>query len=292
VKLRTAGVVIAFLFGSVLPAFSQAKLSVSWEELTVGDFVTAVKQARGTCMLPFGVMEKHGPQLPLGTDLINVRRAAIDAAQQEYAIVFPPYYFAQIFEAQHEPGTVSYSLPLQLQLLQETVSEMSRNGCKKILIVNGHGGNEHLLPLFAQSQLATPRDYVVYVFGLTDLNEPGRPPVKSPGDMHAGETETSHMMYSRPELVHMDKAATESGADLNRLKLPETLYTGIWWYAKFPDHYAGNPAAANKTLGEFDMKVWSKKIAAAIAAVKADETSLKLQNEYFEKTKHPLDTKQ
>lgn len=283
---------MSLLFVVAWPAFSQTKLPVNWEELTAGDFVTAVKQARGTCMLPFGVMEKHGPQLPLGTDLINVRRAAIDAAQQEYAIVFPPYYFAQIFEAQHEPGTVAYSLPLQLQLLQETVSEMSRNGCKKIVIVNGHGGNEHLLPLFAQAQLATPRDYVVYVFGLTDLNEPGRPPVKSPGDMHAGETETSHMMYSRPELVHMDKAATESGADQNRLKLPDTLYTGIWWYAKFPEHYAGNPAAANKALGEFDMKTWAKKIAAAIAAVKADENSLKLQNEYFEKTKHPLDTKQ
>lgn len=291
-KLRTAGVMMALLFGMVMPAFSQKQLPVNWEELTAGDFVAAVKQARGTCLLPFGVLEKHGPQLPLGTDLINVRRASIDAARQEYAVVFPEYYFAQIFEAQHEPGTVAYSLPLQLQLLQETVSEMSRNGCKKILIVNGHGGNEHLLPLFAQAQLASPRDYVVYVFGLTDLDAPGRPPVKSRGDMHAGETETSHMMYSRPELVQMDKTATESGADQNRLKLPETLYTGIWWYAKFPNHYAGNPAAANKQLGEFDMKLWSKKVAEAIAAVKADESSLKLQNEYFEKIKHPLDTKQ
>jgi creatinine amidohydrolase len=282
---------MAVLFG-VLPAFSQAKLPVNWEELTASDFVKAVQQAKGTCVLPFGVMEKHGPQLPIGTDLINVRRASIDAARQEYAVVFPEYYFAQIFEAQHEPGTVAYSLPLQLQLLQETVSEMSRNGCKKIVIVNGHGGNEHLLPLFAQSQLASPRDYVVYVFGLTSLDAPGRPPVKSPGDMHAGETETSHVMYSRPDLVRMDLANTESGADQNRLKLPETLYTGIWWYAKFPDHFAGNPAAANKQLGEFDMKMWSSKIAAAIAAVKADDSSLKLQNEYFEKIKHPLDTKQ
>lgn len=283
---------MVFSFDAIAFILGLGYVMVNWEELTAGDFVTAIKESRGTCMLPFGVMEKHGPQLPLGTDLINVRRAAIDAARQEYAVVFPEYYFAQIFEAQHEPGTVAYSLPLQLQLLQETVSEMSRNGCKKIVIVNGHGGNEHLLPLFAQAQLASPRDYVVYVFGLTDLDAPGRPPLKSPGDMHAGETETSHMMYSRPELVHMDKAATESGADLNRLKLPDTLYTGIWWYAKFPEHYAGNPAAANKALGEFDMKTWSKKIATAIAAVKADETSLKLQNEYFEKTKHPLDTKQ
>jgi creatinine amidohydrolase len=281
---------MAFL---LTPAFAQSKLSVNWEELTAGDFVNAIRQSRGTCMLPFGVMEKHGPHLPLGTDLINARRATIDAARQEYAVVFPEYYFAQIFEAQHEPGTIAYSLPLQLQLLQETVSEMSRNGCKKIVIVNGHGGNEYLLPLFAQSQLASPREYVIYVFGLPDLDVPGRPPLRSPGDMHAGETETSHMMYSRPELFQMEQAASESGADQNRVKdLPPTLYTGIWWYAKYPDHFAGNPATANRELGGFDMKTWSKQIAVAIAAVKSDEATLSLQNEFYEKTKHPLETKQ
>jgi creatinine amidohydrolase/Fe(II)-dependent formamide hydrolase-like protein len=56
-------------------------------------------------------------------------------------VVFPEYYFGQIFEAQQQPGTVAYSLETQLTLLQETVKEMARNGCKKMLIVNGHGGN-------------------------------------------------------------------------------------------------------------------------------------------------------
>ncbi len=81
-------------------------------------------------------------------------------------MVFPEYYFGQIFEARQQPGTIAYSLQTQLTLLQETVNEMARNGCKKVVIVNGHGGNNHLLPLFAQAQLASPRDYVVYVFGL------------------------------------------------------------------------------------------------------------------------------
>ena len=77
---------------------------------------------------------------------------------------FPEYYFGQIFEARHEPGTIAYSRELQLALLQETTDEMARNGCKKVLIVNGHGGNNSLLPYFAQSQLAKPHDYVVYIF--------------------------------------------------------------------------------------------------------------------------------
>jgi creatinine amidohydrolase len=289
---RKLGIILLFLLAAV-PVFSQTKLPVKWEELTAGDFVQAIQQSKGTCLLPFGVLEKHGPHLPIGTDLINVRRAALDAAEQEYAVVFPEYYFAQIFEAQHQPGTVAYSLSLQIQLLQETVNEMSRNGCKKILIANGHGGNAYLLPLFAQSQLATPHDYVVYVYTRANLQVPERPLLKSPNDAHGGESETSHMMISRPELVHMDRIGTESGADQARLKdVPEGVFTGIWWYAKFPEHFAGDPAAANTELGAFDMKTWSNKIAAAIRGIKADENSLKLQNEYFEKVKHPLDTKQ
>ncbi len=117
----------------------QSKLSAKWEELTAAEFRVAVQLSKGTCLLPFGILEKHGPHLPLGTDLLNVRHASLQAAQQEYALVFPQYYFGQIFEAKHEPGTVAYSMELQLRLLQETTAEMARNGCKKIVIVNGHG---------------------------------------------------------------------------------------------------------------------------------------------------------
>src|SRR2546428_9084789 len=118
---------------------AQTKLSAHWEELTAADFRDAIGRAQGTCLLPFGILEKHGPHLPLGNDLLNVRYVALNAAQQEYAIVFPENYFGQISEAQHHPGAVAYSRGLQLQLLQETTDEMARNGCRKIIIVNGHG---------------------------------------------------------------------------------------------------------------------------------------------------------
>ena len=162
-------------------ARGQAKLSPKWEELTAADFRLGVQQSKGTCLLPFGILEKHGPHLPLGTDLLNVRYASLQAVAQEYAVVFPEYYFGQIFEAKHEPGTVAYSLELQLKLLQETTDEMARNGCKKILIVNGHGGNEYLLPLFAQSQMDKPHDYVVYVI-IGERSTPGGPVEEIHGD--------------------------------------------------------------------------------------------------------------
>jgi creatinine amidohydrolase len=270
---------------------AQSKLPVKWEELTAADFVKGIEQAQGTCILPIGILEKHGQHLPLGTDLLNIRYVSVDAAAQEYAVVFPEYYFGQIFEARHEPGTIAYSAHMQLELLQETTDEMARNGCKKIIVANGHGGNEHLLPYFAQTQLASVHDYVVYIFGLEHRYLPGRPALKSSFDMHGGEAETAHVMISRPDLVHMDRVQDEDGSDQNRLNLPDTLYTGIWWYARFPHHYAGDASVANKELGEFDMKSWTDQLVTAIRAVKADSESLKLQNEFFEKITHPIETK-
>src|ERR1700730_11632987 len=269
----------------------QAKLSVHWEELTGPDFLEAIKRSQGTCLLPIGILEKHGPHMPIGSDLLNARYAALHAAEQQYAVVFPEYYFGQISEARHEPGTIAYNRDLQLALLQATTDEMARNGCKKILIVNGHGGNSSLLPYFAQSQLDKPHDYVVYLFNQRTPTS-GGPKKKTTIDEHAGESETSKMMVVRPDLLHQDRAASESGADQHRVNLPEGVYTGIWWYARFPDHYAGDGSAATRELGEYQMKWWIDSVSKVIVAIKADDVSLKLQNEFYEKSTHPLDTPQ
>src|SRR5579863_4724878 len=286
-------ILVPFLFCalSATTTSAQQKLSVHWEELTAADFTRAIEQSKGTCILPFGILEKHGPHLPLGTDLLNVRYASLHAAEKEFAVVFPEYYFGQIFEAKHEPGTIAYSRTMELNLLQETTDEMARNGCKKIIIVNGHGGNESLLPFFAQSQLDQPHDYVVYIqWG--GNHQPENPLHKDKIDMHAGQSETSNTMISHPDLVHLDRAKQESGADQKHDPLPEAVYTGIWWYARFPDHYSGDGSIASKELGEAGMNNWIATIEEAIRAVKADDASLKLQNEFYEKSHHPLDTKQ
>ena len=273
-----------------LSTAAQTKLSTKWEELTAGDFRDAIAKAQGTCLLPFGILEKHGPHMPLGTDLLNVRYVAEHAAQQEFAVIFPEYYFGQIFEARHEPGTVAYSTELQLKLLQETTDEMARNGCKKVIIVNGHGGNENLLPFFAQTQMEKRHDYVVYVqWGHEPSKKVGGE--KSGPDWHAGESETSNTLVTHPNLVHMDRAGSESGSDQKRVHLPENLYTGIWWYARFPNHYSGDGSTATKEQGEADVQGWINTVVRAIKAVKADDESLKLQNEFYDKAEKPLETK-
>jgi creatinine amidohydrolase len=100
------------------------------------------------------------------------------------------------------------------------------------------------------------------------------------------------MLISRPNTVHLDRAGSESGADQHRIDLPEGVYTGIWWYARFPNHYSGDGALATKELGKFQMDWWVDSVANVIRAVKADQNSLRLQDEFYDQAQHPLDTRQ
>jgi creatinine amidohydrolase len=283
----------------LLPATSGVaqQLSPKWEELTAEDFVKALQSSSGVCVLPFGIIEKHGPSGPLGTDLINVRAATMQAVKTQYAVVFPEYYFGQIAEARHQPGTIAYHADLQLELLQATTDEMARNGCRKVMIVNGHGGNTALLQYFVQVQLDTNRGYIVYVYGglgpapnqkMPAAAAPSRPGV----DNHAGESEIAGIMAAAPALAHPERAGEESGADQKRLAFPPGLSTGIWWYASYPNHYAGDAAGATAARGAALQDVRAEGIAQAIAWVKADTVAPQLQQEFFEKSGKPLETKQ
>src|ERR1700688_1807601 len=118
--LRLIALPIVLFSISIAACLDQTNLSPKWEELTGPDFIQAIHQSQGVCVLPFGIIEKHGPHLPLGTDLLDVRFSVMNAVKQEYAVVFPEYYFGQIFEARQQPGTLAYSLSTQLTLLQET----------------------------------------------------------------------------------------------------------------------------------------------------------------------------
>ena len=272
-----------------------ADLPVRYEELTAPDFVRAVVKSGGVCIVPVGILEKHGPHLPLGTDLLDCRELSLRAARQEYTIVFPEYFVGQIFEARHQPGTMAYSLPLMLEMLQETCDELARNGVKKVILVNGHGGNDELLHFFCQTQLASRKDYAVYLFDTSDdetMDKELKKLRKTSLDGHAGEQETSVMLANRPDLVHMDRANEQSGEDLKRLSHLKHAYTGIWWYASQPEHYRGVGAAGTKEFGETVLRLETGLLVEMIRSVKKDSATLELQKAFFDGAEKPLSTKQ
>jgi creatinine amidohydrolase len=278
--------VLAMLVLSVATAAAQ-DLPARWDELTASDWPRALERSAGTAILPIGVLEKHGPHAPIGSDLIHVREWAARATKTEYAVVFPDYFYGQIYEARHQPGTFALPSRLVWDLLDATCEEMARNGFKKILIINGHGGNPNLLRYFAQSQLERRRDYVVYFHDPAPdpaLNEKVTKLRKSDpaGDSHAGERETSTLLYLRPDLVKQDRAASESGANQKRLALPD-LYTGIWWYGSYPNHYAGDGGVATRDLGQLITEHRIASIVKALRSIKTDTVTPALQKEFFDK---------
>ena len=267
-------------------AFAQ-NLPARWDELTADDWQNALKASSRTCILPMGILEKHGPHSPLGTDLIHVREWAARAVKKEYAVVFPDYFYGQINEARQQPGTFSLPPNVLWELLEATCDEIGRNGFNKIVILNGHGGNPEFIRYFMQSQLGKKRNYAVYFY----TPEPDsafvaqvRKARKSDftTDLHAGENETSVLLYLRPDLMKMDRAVKESGADLKRLSLPN-VYTPIWWYARFPNHYAGEGAKASRELGQMIVDYEVNSFVKALKMIKEDKETLKLQNEFFDK---------
>jgi creatinine amidohydrolase len=261
-----------------------------WDELVASDWPLALEKSSKTCILPIGILEKHGPHDPIGSDLIHVREWASRATKKEYAVVFPDYFYGQINEAKHQYGTFALPSRVVWDMLEATCDEIARNGFDKIVIINGHGGNPQLIRYFIQTRLEKPRNYAVYFFEPAQdsaFNEKLKKLRKSDplGDQHAGERETSTLLYLRPDLVKMDRATQESGENQKRLALPAGVYTAIWWYASYPNHYAGEGAKATRELGQFLTEHTVESLIKALKAIKADTKTLELQKEYFDKFK-------
>ncbi len=140
------------------------ELHSRWDELTASEWPKALEMSNQTCILPIGILEKHGPHVPIGSDLIQVREWAARATKKEYSVVFPDYFYGQINEARHQYG--SFALPERIvwDLLEATCDEIARNGFSKIVIINGHGGNPELIRYFIQTRLEKRRNYAVYFF--------------------------------------------------------------------------------------------------------------------------------
>jgi creatinine amidohydrolase len=209
-------------------------------------------------------------------------------------VVFPSYFTGQILEARHQPGTIAYSTDLMWKMLDETCNELSRNGLKKIILMNGHGGNNNLLAFFCQAQLASVKDYIVVLFQ-PDPDEEAQKKInalkKTQLDGHAGEEETSMMYFIRPDLVHPEMAKTQSGEDQARLKQLPYAYTGIWWYAKFPNHYAGDGSQYSKELGAMLIKNDASQLAELIKYLKTDNSIKKLQDEFNSRAQNPANSR-
>jgi creatinine amidohydrolase len=260
---------------------------MQWEELTAKNFPKGIEESSGVCLLPIGVLEKHGNHLPLGTDMFIGQAVCKKAAEMESAVVFPYYFLGQIAEAKHCPGCIAASHRLIMDALLEMCNEIHRNGFTKIIICSSHGGNNYFLPFFLQEMPRLKRPYNAYSYYVAQITKEQNKTIcdyAKTDDLgyHAGLTETSAIMYLRPDLVDMkaqDPKESQSKERLAELREKE-VFTGFNWYAEYPHHFAGDPGPSTPELGKMVFDMACENLAGVIRAVKADTESEKLIREF------------
>lgn len=231
-----------------------------WAEMTWTDF-QAADITNAIAVLPVAATEQHGPHLPLGVDTF-IMQGAIDRVlarlPPELPVLFLPVQNCGCsVEHTDFPGTLSLSAEAALRAWTELCECVYRTGCRKLVLLNSHGGNVALLDIIAQDLRARLGMLVVkaswHRFGTPDgLFSPD----EQAHGIHAGEIETSLMLSFRPELVRLDKARdfASASAEMERdfAWLRAGRPTGFGWMTQdlSPSGAMGNAAAATREKGE------------------------------------------
>lgn len=257
-------------------------LGLEWERMTAPELVKAIDVTKGVCIIPLGSLEKHGDHMPIGTDNFLIHQKVVLASMIEPVVVFPTVMFTENCEAKNNPGAIAVETSLYFQLLESLCDEVARNGFKKIVLVSGHGGNRFFLRFFVQTILGKGKDYVVYF--PEELLDPDleEKTLETPFDYHAGESETSQLLYLHPELVKMNLISPKPGNPLKRSKV-SGIVTPVDWFSDFPEHYAGDARPSTSEKGRLLVENTVKNLVEVIRKVKADATTLKLMQEYERK---------
>jgi creatinine amidohydrolase len=179
--------------------------------LLSGPALRATLTDQSIIVLPTGAIEHHGPHLPLATDYVtatSVSALAVDraVAQGVDAWLLPGLSYTKSDEHHWAPGTVWLSWDTLMRTLVDIGRSVAMTPARKLLFVNGHGGNTALLGV-ALRQLRV--QFGLQTF-LTSTSSPAGDGVNGPDELgfgiHGGHAETSVMLHLRPELVDMTLA--------------------------------------------------------------------------------------
>ncbi len=210
-------------------------------------------------MLPVGSIEQHGPHLPLDTDAFDAEYLAREVARtctDPRPVVLPLIPYGVSYHHADFSGTISISNETLAKLVFEVGMSAARNGITKLVIINGHGGNAPALHFAAQ---LINRD--AHIFTCVDTGETSDTDVNAmadtPGDIHAGEIETSTSLAVRPQLVRMDKARKYVPRFSSRY-LDFSSKWSVDWYARTAklsrSGVMGDPTKASREKGQ---KMWA-----------------------------------
>ena len=210
-------------------------------EMTSEEFATAVR-TDPVVIVPIGALEEHGPHLPLGADMIQPLHVLDEVARRTGAFVAPSIPYGVCTSTRPYPGTVSVSVDSLKAFVRDVLDDFVRNGVRRVMVVSGHAGREHMMALRAAAQEVVDRRSGLKATVLSDYDliyaSQG---ILPEGDGHAGAGETSRILTANPELV-------KGRAPAGKNAIPP--YAVVDDARKYWSGVTGDPAKASKALGQ------------------------------------------
>jgi len=211
-------------------------------EMTMPEFAAA-RQHTGTVILPVGVVEQHGPHLPLGLDAMHALALAQETARRRKCLAAPPLWYGLCRSTAEHPGTVGISGPTLQALIYDLGLGFFRQKMRCLCLLTGHAGGTHQAMLLdAAERLLKDTNLELAVVCVLDLLQEAREFLECAGDSHAGEVETSLALYLWPHLVK--GTAPEEYPSFPPFVLVRDK-TGHW-----PGGVWGDPAKASPEKGQ------------------------------------------
>ncbi|MEX2336742.1 MAG: creatininase family protein [Fulvivirga sp.] len=234
-----------------------------------------------TAVLPWAATEAHNYHLPYATDIIEADAIAAEAGRIAWeggtkVMILPTVPFGVNTGQPDIKLDMNLNPSTQLAILSDLVEVLNRQGIKKLLVLNSHGGND-FKPLLREVGLRYPEMFLVTSswFQVVDKSKF----FDEPGD-HADEMETSLLLYLRPDLVlPLDEAG--DGKE-NKSKIAGIREGWAWaerkWSMVTKDTGIGNPEKSTREKGEKFFKATANKIAELII----DMAAVDVENRYFD----------
>jgi creatinine amidohydrolase len=204
-----------------------------------------IEKGIDTCILPIGSVEQHGPHLPIGTDYILAESFAQAIGQNLDCLVLPVQAYSTCYEHRGKMGSFWMKPETLYRVITDLVTGMRNQGFKRIIILLSHGGIFIAGPVIRELNSLYP-DMDVIKLDLVDfyLSDKTSEHLECKENLHAGEIESSLLMYLNKDYFRKEKAVDfipdVPRSYLNNFPLLKVSPTGVW----------GKPSLASRAKGE------------------------------------------
>jgi creatinine amidohydrolase len=238
----------------------------SWKTVKMTTYEVAV--------LPWGATEAHNYHLPYGTDIVESNTIAAESARIAWEagakiVVLPTVPFGVNTGQLDIPLTINVNPSTQAALLRDVTDSLSRQGIRKLVVLNSHGGND-FRQMIRELQPEYPEMFLCTInwWQIVDQTR-----YFEEADDHAGEMETSVMLKIAPELV---RPLAEAGpGKAKKFKLHGLRERWVWaprlWTKVTEDTGVGNPSKASVQKGEGYLNAVTQKIGGFLIELAASD---------------------